>query len=366
MRKFLMIFLCLLIPATSASGDSILLSSDALFSEMVSCGGKKGEAALQVSLMNNTQEAMDVYLFEPLFNGCPASFGTGQTSLKIGLQPYILTKVDFSICADDPSVIPENVSFRYCFHDNITSRTTISIEDQSCVPAQSYLEEQIIIANVSTPNVPLRYEPILLTDSFDVADVPLLDYAQVLVFLREEESLRLLTILPADVDPNGNASAIFSNYLLALDGESPFLLSTEERTENGETIWLNNRISLYGDSIYFAVLTLKVLMSQESVQVIQQSLEAAEFGFSVNAPYALFNEGTASCLQYQIEEENETAIPVISNAVTKPITINEQLQLLLMPTEGQGELVYYFEYFFTNGEYLVHPAFPVNYTSQGD
>lgn len=356
MRKLLICLLCL-ITAVPCSGESVLLSSDILFAELTSIESHDGQAVVTMTLVNRTEGSLDICLLNPTLNGVPAWFDRDQVSLTMTVPARETQTVCVTVDADDPDEVPETVSFQFLTGGEITLETVVTLPDGAVRPAVPVPEEERVM--LSAAGMPEQdTAPVLLEDALLADDLERLDYGQAQVCARSGDWLKVLATLPADVDASGHVTAQFSGMILALDGDDPFPITSRETWSDGRIHWRTDRISLYSEAIYFCQLLADVTMTPGEGAATAVTLTAEEFGTAVNAPYRLFEDGSASALLCRpgTDPQDDTAQV---DAVFERLHITGPLRLSLLPAHEAGELVYYFEYFFQDAESVTHAIHPI-------
>ena len=87
---------------------------------------------------------------------------------------------------------------------------------------------------------------------------------------------------------------------------------------------------------------------------MEYEIEAEEFGTASMAPYDLFQAGTALSLMYRLGGTDTE--PVSAGSVSASLQVDGPLQFVLLPAREMGELVFFFEYDYPDGTWIVHMA----------
>lgn len=350
MRKLLPIIALCLLTAAPCLADSALLTLPALTAACVQTQRQEGQAALSLLLSNRTEEPLAVCLFAPKLDGQDAGFAGGTANVILSLAPLEERAVSLTIEADRPAGLPDQASFRFSLEGRITTEAVLSLTGPAVQPAGPVPREEEILSPLVTLAGEAGNGPVTLTDPVPPDHMP--ESACARICLKETDgTLRLLATLPARTDPDGRTTACFSGWALALDGETPFLLSAKEETDETGTVWTAGPVGLFSDTIYFATLSARVLREHDAPDAqAEAALEADEFGRVSRAPYALFEEGTVSALTYDGP----------GDGATRSLFIGGPLRLTLLPARTLGEILCVFEYDLPDGTVVIRPPVPVS------
>lgn len=323
-------------------GENALFEESDFQLQLLSCQSESGNVILTLS-MENTAETERVFsVISPEVDGAFAWTANLEIGETIPVPAMENKQAEIILQGDQPFNEPENISFFILLDNGISTRAAIRLSDGSIDPAEPASDTPAVFPH------PVRQDdisPVLLRDKRpDVAAEP--DYVDVRVCLREGDALRLLSTLSSEAR-DGETVAEFSNLVMALNPDDPFLITcTEEKTDNG-TEWSTDKLGLYSDSVYFANMTVTIQGDELSFQ-----LEADEFGTVSTAPWDLFDAGTAIAFLYTSTESDTD--PVSAGSTSLSLTMDGPLQFALLPVGELGDIVCLFEYYYPDGTYIVH------------
>ena len=344
----LILCLCLLPCAGSGTEEDILFTGTGFLVRLVSCQSENGNVRLELSLENSGTAECLFGVVSPCIEGESAWTAEPKGREMIPVPPQGQKQVEIILQGDRDFDEPEEVSFFIHLDDKITSRTVIHPGGAIAEPASEATERQAVSPQIAWEGDPHISCKTLRDQCPDISEKP--EVTTAMVCLREGDLLRLLATLPAEVSETGEATAKYSNLALALNPEDPFPITCTETTTDIGTVWTTDRIGLYSDSIYFAVLTLTGRGEPEQLPRMEYRLEAEEFGTVSLAPYDFFQGGTALSLMYRMEN----AEPEFAGSVPAQLTMDGPLRFVLLQASELGDIVYFFRYEYRDGSCISH------------
>lgn len=362
--KICIILLCtvmLLLGVTAAAEDGLLLQEQGLTLRLVSCEAAQGELTLTIRCDNQEPWDRNLLLFAPCVNGQPASFQFGWPSEELNLPPMEGREFVVTLYPDDPALFPEKASFRLIEGGGITGEAVVQLYPELTATEQATFFWQDQEAPLISPALTMtgHSEAFVLQDAISPEELQKLDYGQMIICLRTvkdgEEQLLPFASVPATVSPDGTATAVYSGNAVLCTAVPGFPLLMREEHTNG-CIYQLRDLSLSGTFIFYAPLDLT--MSSRAVTGL--STDSFDTGpLHENLPLVLFDTLHLSRPVYRVNPGDGcmTLQEVDVTAHTLPLT--GTLSFAIVPAESLGEVVVYFEYFFSDYTDVIHPAVPL-------
>ena len=352
----------LLLFATAAAEDGLLLQEQGITIRLISCEAAEGELTLTLHCDNQEPWDRHLLLFAPCVNGQPASFQFGWPSEEQVIPPMRDMEFAITLYPDDPTLVPERASFRLIEGGSITSEAVLQIQPEISVVTQATFfwqkqETPLVSPALTTAGSGSAF---VLQDAISPEELQKLDYGQMIVCLRTivegEERLAPFVSAPATVAPDGTVTAVYSGNAVLCNAVPSFPLLMQELHTNSCS-YLIRDLSLSGTFIFYAPLELK-LSDHDVTELTANSFDTSPL--HENLPLALFDTLHLSRPVYRVNSGDGciTLQEVAITAHTLPLT--DTLTFAVVPAESLGEVVVYFEYFFTDSTDVIHPPFPLD------
>lgn len=351
----------LLLGATAAAEDGLLLREQGITLHLVSCEAAEGELTLTLRCDNQEPWDRNLLLFAPCVNGQPASFQFGWPSEELSLSPMEGREFTVTLYPDDPALLPEHASFRLIEGGGITSEAVVQLQPELSVAQQATFfwqdQETPLISPALT--VTGHSEAFVLQDAISPEELQKLDYGQMIICLRTvtdgEERLMPFASVPAAVAPDGTATAVYSGNAVLCTAVPDFPLLVQEEHTNGCICQIRD-LSLSGTFIFYAPLDLTI----SGQAVTELSTDSFDTGpLHENLPLTLFDTLHLSRPVYRVNPGDGCMTLQEVDVIAHTLPLTDTLTFAIVPAESMGEVVVYFEYFFSDYTDVIHPAVPL-------
>lgn len=365
---YMLLAAAVLLFSAAAAEEAPLFQEQGLAITLVSFETAEGEVSLKLQCTNQDAADRAILLFAPQINGLPASFRYGWPTEEIVLAPQEQREAEILVYSDNPRELPDSLSFRLIDSSSISSEACIDLH-QACVSRTATFswagQEPAVIAPDILRAGDACAAPMLLTDTLLPSQLPLLDYGQLRVCLRivvdGEERLIPFTTIRATVDENGSVSASYSGNAVVCDLAPRFPMRTVEIPHADGRTWQISHLSLSGLFVFHSTLTLTLEESAApETRIAQLALESFDTG-SLNGqiPLALFDTLQIYHPVYRTAITNGVMQLTEVDSANQSLSVSASLPLSIVPAGSLGEVVAYFEYFFTDYTDVIHPWFPL-------
>lgn len=379
--RFLVLLLAAALIMTGAAAEEILLDEDGILITLNDCGTFPGGAELTVTGRNSAEEERELLLLVPEIDGDLAAFEYGWASYAITLPAGGEISAALPVTADDPEAVPSQIKWRFALGGRISSACELTVGDEAvtAVPASFILgaqEPPLVDREIDAPRDDTEAGR-TLTDALSDEEMSILDYGQALIFVRAEapdgEKLMHICTVEASTDADGNVTADYSGLALALADDDAFVVPTAEAADVSEdmTPWTASLslsapsrtrqtagIALSGDAAFYASLGFHVDVDDDGSYCARDIIvSSAELGGDcVTVPCALFDTVRTSLELWSAEAVSDNGIRLMgAGANISQHTVDAPLRFRLIPAGELGDIVYCFEYFFTDGSDTVRP-----------
>ena len=339
----------------------LLLEDDALRVTLLSAESVPEGIFLQLSCLNRTERQEALHSLIPQSDGIDTVFISGWPGEDSPLPPGKETAVSLTICpAEDQAEAGFPVSLRFAFRGMLSSPAQIlSLTPELTVsPASFDSGEPQIVRSEILSSLPAEDLSVQLLDRITPEPAALLDYGQAWICLSSEEGLLPFCCIRLRVDASGEASAFYSGKAVCFVGDTLFPLSVRETGKEDAREWTTREISMTGESVFYATLTLSVLQKQDGTcQLAKQVLSSSELGGECHqAPLGLLDQAEA------VLPAVDSSDPLQSVTVRSVLySLEKPLTLQIVNAADLGDLWVYYEYFFTDNSDIVHPPHPLSF-----
>lgn len=364
MRRLMILLLVLLMGSTALAEDGAILNEDNLTITLEAAQVEQGGARLTIRCVNAGDSEQPVNLMTPEVDGVPAGFKWGWPTEHIMAPARGEVVQEVLLELEDESAWPENFSFRVSDGTRISSAAVVSLTDVAVTTAASFAqgaqEPPLYDRMVAHPE-DLAAHAVHLTDTITPEQAAHLDFSQVQVCLRvtteDVERLIPFAYVSMEVSPEGEATADYSGLALVCDQWPDFPIRV---MESPELLMASiNNVVLSGPFVYFATMSFSVTQEENGNVVIARSyldgLDEASDGEKV--PVSLFDRITMVNPLYEMQPRGNTYYPEYSGAREVDDVLTETITFSLVPAETLGDVVVYFEYFFSDGSDVIHTPF---------
>ena len=353
------------IPAGICRAESpsrLLLEDDSLRVTLLSAESVPEGISLQLSCLNRTDRQETLHSLIPRMDGKDTVFISGWPGEDSLLPPGEETAVSLIICPAEnqaETVLP--VSLRFTFRGMLSTQAQIlSLAPEVTVsPASFDSGEPQIVRSEILSSLPAENLSVQLRDRITPEQAALLDYGQAWICLESDEGLLPFCCVRLQVDESGEASAFYSGRAACFEGDSLFPLSVREAGKEGTAEFTTREISMTGESVFYATLTLSVLQNPDGTwQLANQVLSSSELGGDCHqAPLGLLDQAEAVLPAVNPSDPVQS---VSVRSVCYPL--DEPLTLRIVRAADLGEIWVYYEYFFMDNSDIVHSPLPLNHS----
>lgn len=290
----------------------------------------------------------DIILTEPMVNGEPACFSTGWCAEEFSARPET---AEYPLVFESFDYVPaDEISFRVIEGGVFSGRIRVSgIGGESPVAGYETGDDpQLVRGDIAADGSGAEVQ---LTDNTAAEKLELLDYCRAMVlYVNDDGTMSQIAMVNAACDAAGRASALWSGYIVSINGGAVIPV-----IEDGQgSIGFSG--TLLGDYLFFASADIDIELAEDSSACAGVVLSSPELSQECsNIPLSYFTSFDVTSARYVMGDDWLSTVGFTGISAD----LSEQIEVKLTRPAAGDNIVYCFMYYYTDYTSEISGIYPV-------